>query len=182
MLFMALPAIPPKPGTSYAAVAQRQRHALFRHQVDNISTPPPIWRRGTTFLSAFFDLSLQSVDPNLFKNYARIVIPTENSLGMKLHQERSKIIAEILFSSEEARTYHCNAGISFEQVTVLYGFPALPPNDRVIRVKLFNLSFLPEKQLKDGIFDMLAPYGIVLEGGIFFDREWFDGTGYVLSF
>ena len=45
---------------------------------------------------------------------------------------------------------------------------------------LLHLPFLPQNELKEGIFDLLAPYGIVLEGGIFVDQGWFDGTGYAI--
>lgn len=98
------------------------------------------------------------------KTTARQVIAPENSLGMKTHQEGSRVLAEIFFTSEDVRTHHCNNGISFDKSTI-FGFPALPSPDPVIRVKLSHLPFLPEHQLKEGIFDLLAPYGIVLEGG-----------------
>ncbi|KAI8349907.1 hypothetical protein BD560DRAFT_337820, partial [Blakeslea trispora] len=50
----------------------------------------------------------------------------------------------------------------------------------VIRVKLLNIPFLPEARLRDGLFDLFAPFGIVLEGSIFIDHGWFDGTGYAI--
>lgn len=131
-------------------------------------------------MSAFFDLSSHSVKPTIFKSTARQVILPEDSLGMRLHQKgTSRVLAEIFFTSEEVRTRHCNDGIPFDKCKV-YGFPALPSSDTVIRVKLSQLPFLPEPALQEGIFDLLAPYGIVLEGGIFKDQGWFDGTSYAI--
>lgn len=178
---MASSAIPPKPGESYSAAVSnntRQRRALFCHNVPAITTTP-LWRRGTAECSAFFDLSTASISPHVFKSTARQIISPEDSLGMKIHQEGSKVLAEIFFSNEEARTHHCNNGIAVEKSTV-FGFPALSSRDPVLRVKLSHLPFLPENHLKEGIFDLLAPYGIVLEGGIFVDHGWFDGTGYAI--
>ena len=47
-------------------------------------------------------------------------------------------------------------------------------------MKLSHLPFLPKHLLTQGIFDLLVPYGIVLEGEIFLDNGWFDGTGYAI--
>ena len=175
---MALAAIPPDPGISYASVVQRQRRVLFCQSVESVSTPP-IWRRGTAPLSAYFDLSPHNISPNVFKVAARKAIPFGHSFGLKTHQEGKKVLAEIYFSSEEARIYHCNQGVPLEGFTV-YGFPALPSDDTVLRIKLTNLPFISEAQLKEGIFDLLAPYGVVLEGGIMIDHGWYDGTGYAV--
>ncbi|CEI87422.1 hypothetical protein RMCBS344292_01836 [Rhizopus microsporus] len=163
--WMALPAIPPDPGKTYASVSQRQRCALFRQDVQDLHTTP-IWRRGTAPCSAFFDLFHHPVKPADFKPIARKAISTENSLGLKTHQEGSKVLAEIFFTSEKVRAFHCNNGIAFDAFKI-YGFPALPSRDPVLRVKLSHLPFLPKHLLTQGILDLLAPYGIVLEGGIF---------------
>lgn len=166
--WMALPAIPPDPGKTYASVSQRQRRALFRQDVQDIHTTP-IWRRGTAPCSAFFDLSHYPVKPADFKSTARKTIPTENRLGLKTHQEGSKALAEIFFTSEKVRVFHCNNGIAFDAFKI-YGFPALPSRDPVLRVELSHLPFLPKHLLTQGVFDLLAPYGIVLERGIFLDN------------
>ncbi|CAO3667430.1 unnamed protein product [Rhizopus microsporus] len=62
----------------------------------------------------------------------------------------------------------------------IYGFSVLLSRDLLLRVKLSHLPFLPEHLLTQGIFDLLAPYGIVLEGGIFLNNGWFDGTSYAI--
>ena len=104
---MALPAIPSDPGKTYASVFQRQKRVLFHQDAQDIHTTP-IWRRGTAPCSAFFDLSHRPVKSSDFKLTARKTIHTENSLGLKTHQENSKVLAEIFFKSEDIRAFHCN--------------------------------------------------------------------------
>ncbi|KAL4207395.1 hypothetical protein AB4K20DRAFT_1832722 [Rhizopus microsporus] len=155
---MALPAIPSDPGKTYASVFQRQKRVLFHQDAQDIHTTP-IWRRGTAPCSAFFDLSHRPVKSSDFKLTARKTIHTENSLGY------SRIPLQ--------------QGIAFDAFKI-YGFPALLSRDPVLRVKLSHLPFLPKHLLTQGIFDLLVPYGIVLEGEIFLDNGWFDGTGYAI--
>lgn len=103
---MALSAISPETGKSYASATKRQKRVLFCQNVDNVSTTP-IWKRGSSKFSAFFDLSCHSVNPSLFKNIARMAIPMENSLGLKMHKEGTKVLAEIFFSTEAVCIRHC---------------------------------------------------------------------------
>ncbi|SAL96916.1 hypothetical protein [Absidia glauca] len=198
---MALPVIPPDPEKTYAAAAaavpQRQKRVLFRQNVDNITTTP-IWRRGQAINSAFFDLSINNIKPTVsyptgmtliyydtriqhtvFKTVARTIIPPGKSFGLGTHQEGSKVLAEIFFDSPETMTHHCNNGIPVDGHHV-YGFPSLAPQVSVLRIKLSSLPFIPEDLLSQGIFDLLAPYGIVLEGGIMMDHGWFDANGYAI--
>ncbi|SAL94720.1 hypothetical protein [Absidia glauca] len=131
-----------------------------------------LWNPGndTLLCSALRSKTLQTT--------ARKVIAQGDSVGLKTHQEGQKIIAEILFTSYATLTHHCSNGISFEGFT-MYGFPSLS-QDPVLRIKLSNLPFTSEEHLSQGIFDLVAPYGIVLEGGIMMDLGWFDGSGYAI--
>ncbi|KAI8329591.1 hypothetical protein EDC96DRAFT_529226 [Choanephora cucurbitarum] len=175
---MALSATSPEHDKTYASATTRQKRILFSEILDNVSTTP-IWKRGTSEFSAFFDLSSHSISPSLFKSTARKAIPNKNSLGMKMHQEGTRVLAEIFFTSQAVCVHHCQQGIQFEKSTI-FGFPSLPSSDPVIRVKLSHLPFLPEAQLSEGLYDLLAPFGVVLEGGIFVDHGWYDGTGYAI--
>lgn len=80
-----------------------------------------------------------------------------------------KVLAEIFFASETVRNVFCNDGIQVDNIRI-QDFPSLLRSSHVCRIKLSNLPFIPEDQLSSGIFNLLAPYGITLEGGIFQDH------------
>lgn len=86
--------------------------------------------------------------------------------GITTHQEGKQTIAKIFFATEEARTHFCNEVIPGDRFTI-QGFPALSFGDPVVRIILTKLPFISREDLRTGIFDLLSPYRIVLEGGIY---------------
>ncbi|OBZ80594.1 hypothetical protein A0J61_11357, partial [Choanephora cucurbitarum] len=71
-------------------------------------------------------------------------------------------------------------GLTMDDGTIIKGYPSLPSNAKVARVKVERLSFINPLSLRDLMFKRFAHFGTVLDAGLQLDGKSFFGQGYVI--
>ncbi|KAI8327641.1 hypothetical protein BD560DRAFT_295993, partial [Blakeslea trispora] len=71
-------------------------------------------------------------------------------------------------------------GLLMNDGTLLRGYPSLPPDAKIARVKIERLPFMIPRTLRDLMMKRFAHFGTVLDVGLDFDEGTFFDQGYVI--
>ncbi|KAG1306000.1 hypothetical protein G6F64_007933 [Rhizopus arrhizus] len=165
---------------SWSQVVSKQRSSLI-HDSSVTTTESgftihksQVWRNGHSPGSVLLDMTQRNETPLELMTLVKDQYPTR--IGVLAKKEGNRKIAEINFAiGDEAYDQILKNGITFvSDKTILLPCPALDSDYNVVRIRLANLPFLPEKELLPGLQQSLKRYGNILDVGIC--REPTTGT------
>ena len=107
-------------------------------------TPQPIWKRGFSEYSVFFNLSKMQhlIKEASFYSAVRETLPFDHFLGLRhLKGPNQGLLIEYSLSSEEDCKQLINHGVQVDD-QLLKPFRSLPPDANIVQLHLSNLPFL----------------------------------------
>ncbi|CAO3669103.1 unnamed protein product [Rhizopus stolonifer] len=144
---------------------------------------PPVWKRGLSEYSVFFNLSrLQQLVPEAgFYQAVRDCLPVDRFIGARTHKGPNKgLLVEFFVKSEEDCQQLVQNGIKIGERHIR-PFRSLPPDSNVTQVHLSDLPFTNCPDYTTKLNSVLSQFGQVLHLSLNVEKHSgiFAGTGSV---